>query len=115
MPSAGNATVAIDLARIRQNCQQIASQTKVPVIAVVKADAYGLGASQVARAIADLVDGFYVFDAAEAIAAHLKEFNKHTIALRGDSNDPSDYSAHAIHPVVWTTERAALLKRARPV
>jgi hypothetical protein len=108
-------TVAIDLSRVRQNAVDIAHHAGVPVIAVVKADAYGLGAVEVARAISDAVSGFYVFDLHEAIEAKLKETGKPTIALLGESKNPDDYLAHNARPVVWDVDRAAALKRARPV
>jgi alanine racemase len=108
--------VRIDLGRIRANVQRIAQQTGVAVIAVVKADAYGLGAQRVAAAIGDLVRGFYVFDAGEAVSATLWErTHKPTISLLGDSNDPQDYLAKGIRPAVWTVERARSLRKAHPV
>lgn len=107
--------VRIDLGRIRANIAEIARRTHVPVIAVVKANAYGAGAEEVSRAIADLVDAFYVFDPAEALQYGLPQTGKRTIAMLCASDDPSDYISHRIHPVVWTTQRAAALRTARPV
>jgi alanine racemase len=108
--------VRVDLRRIRRNAEDVARRTAVPVLAVVKADAYGLGAARVAPAIRDVVDGYYVFDAAEAVQYRLfAETGRRTIALLGASNDPQDYRSHRIHPAVWTAERAAALKAARPV
>jgi alanine racemase len=105
----------VDLRRVRQNTDAIVRATGVPVIAVVKADAYGLGASRVAAVIGDLLEGFFVFDAAEAIEARLFEITgKRTIALHGSSNDPADYIPRRIHPAVWTIERASALRAARP-
>jgi alanine racemase len=83
---------------------------------VVKADAYGLGAAHVAPAIRDIVDGYYVFDAAEAVQYRLfAETGRRTITLLGASNDPKDYLSHRIHPAVWTADRAAALRAAKPV
>ena len=45
--------VKIDLDAISSNFDAIAAKTKVPVMAVVKADAYGHGAIQVARLLQD--------------------------------------------------------------
>lgn len=107
--------VHIDLSRLRQNAEQITQQTAVPLIAVVKADAYGFGARQVATTLADRVEGFYVFDAVEAIRYDLHRLTgKRSIALIGESDDPADYLAHHIHPAVWTRERALLLRKAGP-
>jgi alanine racemase len=107
--------VAIDLGRVRANAEAIRRATGVPIIAVVKADAYGLGAMQVSRAIADLVDGFYVFDLGEAIDARLAETGRRTLLLRAESSDPDDYLAQRAQPAVWHREMAGDLRRARPV
>jgi alanine racemase len=116
MTASSHVTVQVDLAQIRRNTEAIIARTGVEVIAVVKADAYGMGADAVAAAIGDLVDGFYVFDANEVIAAKLRDVaDKRTLCLLGSSNDPEDYLAHDIRPIVWTKERAVALKRAKPV
>ena len=102
MAASVHVSVVVDLERVRENARQIAARTGVQIIAVVKADAYGLGATAVARAVASLVQGFYVFDAAEAIAADLHRFaRKPTIALHGGIGSDA-----AIRPVVWTVEQA---------
>lgn len=109
-------TVRVDLARVRANAEAVARQTGVALIAVVKADAYGLGAREVATAIGDLVDAFYVFDAVEAVRHELHLLTgKRTIAMLGESNDPGDYLSHHVQPVVWTEERATALRAAGPV
>ena len=108
-------TVRVDLGRIRRNAEAIAKKAGVPLIAVVKADGYGLGAKRIAATIADIVEAFYVFDAAEVVEHDLYRLTgKRSIALLGESNDAADYLAHRIHPAVWTDERAALLQKARP-
>ena len=56
-------SVQIDLARIRANAEAVCRATRVPLIAVVKADGYGLGARRIAETIGDLVEAFYVFRA----------------------------------------------------
>jgi alanine racemase len=108
-------TVTIDLDRIRGNVEMIRRTTSVDVIAVVKADAYGLGIQRVSAAIADVVSGFYVFSLSEAVDGGLGKLGKPTIALMADSNNPEDYLQHRIHPVVWDSKQAALLKQAAPV
>ena len=109
-------TVRVDLRRVRRNTEEVARRAAVPVLAVVKADAYGLGAARVAPAIRDIVDGYYVFDAAEAVRYRLfAETGRRTIALLGASNDPQDYLPHRVHPAVWTAGRAAALRAAKPV
>jgi alanine racemase len=116
MPANSHVAVRIDLARVRRNAEDIAKQTAVPIIAVVKADAYGLGATCVAATLADLVQAFYVFDLSEAVEYRLFDLTgKRTIALLGESDDPQDYLRHHVQPAVWTAGRAALLRAARPV
>lgn len=107
--------VEIDLQQIAANVRAVATTTTVPVIAVVKADAYGLGAEQVAKAIAGDVSAFYVFELREAVEAKLKDLGRDTICVLGDSSDPEDYICHGVRPVVWTRERAIALRAARPV
>ena len=116
MTPSAHVNVQIDLARVRANVRAIAAKTGKPVIAVVKADAYGLGAARVAPAIADLVEAFYVFDLGEAVRYRLNDLtNRPTLALMGTSDDPEDYLARNVRPIVWTKDRAAAFRSARPV
>ncbi len=115
MRSVDRPSVTIDLSRIQANGEAIARRTGVPVIAVVKADAYGHGARRVVQALGDLVEAFYVFDAAETVHYDAIDTGKPTIALLGASDDPGDYLARRIRPAVWTAERASRLRDARPV
>jgi len=108
-------TVLIDLSRVQSNVTAINRATGVGVIAVVKADAYGLGARRVAAAIADLVDGFYAFDLAEAVVAELPKFGRPVIALRGDLASADDFQSARVRPVVWDAATATSLRAARPV
>jgi alanine racemase len=109
-------TVSIDLQRIRKNAEAILARTGVPIIAVIKADAYGLGAAQVAATVKDLVEAFYVFDAREAVAARLWEITaRRTIALHSPWPDARDFLSQHIQPVVWSIQRAEALRAARPV
>jgi alanine racemase len=109
-------SVSINLARVRQNAEAILLQSGVPIIAVVKADAYGLGAIRVAEAIGDLVQGFYVFDVTEAVAGRFWDIAKRrTITLNSDLDDPQDYLSRHIQPVVWSVNRAAELRETNPI
>jgi alanine racemase len=107
----------IDLARIRENCRAIGVDTGLPVIAVVKADAYGVGIVPVSEAISDLVLSFGVFSLAEVLTAHIAErTGKPTIVLGPtESLSPSDYLPHRARPVVVSAEAAAALKAADPI
>jgi alanine racemase len=115
MTPSAHVNVRIDLARVRANVSAVRAKTGKPVIAVVKADAYGLGGERIARAVADLVESFYVFDLAEVDAYRLTDTKRPTIALLGESNDAQDYLSRNVRPVVWTIERATALRAARPI
>lgn len=109
--------VVVDLRRVRANAQEIKLSTGVPLLAVIKADAYGLGAPQVAGAIADLLDCFCVFSADEAIKIDLwRQTDKPALAIGPpNSADPDIYLTHHIRPAVSNPADAATLRRARPV
>ena len=109
--------VTVDLSRIRSNCAAIRERTGVDVIAVVKADAYGLGAIEVARSIADLVSEFCVFSLEEARAAKLWEnTGKSSIALGPAMGaGVEQFIAAHVRPAVWTADEAKRLREANPV
>jgi alanine racemase len=113
MPASPHVSVHIDLARVRQNVNDVRRRAgRAEVHAVVKADAYGLGATEVALAIADFVDGYVVFDAAEAAKAGLAALGKPILAL-----GPSDLDlclAHGVRPAVWSVEQARAMRAAGP-
>ena len=60
--------VTINLDQVRASAEAIRTRTGVRLIAVVKADAYGLGAPQVADALASVADEFAYFSIFEARA-----------------------------------------------
>jgi alanine racemase len=107
----------VDLARVAANLTAIRGETGRFVYSVLKANAYGCGAVEVARAIADLTDGFYVFDLAEAVAAGLGAYGKPVIAVDQVSKGYSaaDYRSARVRPIVASVERAAALKSCDPV
>jgi alanine racemase len=109
--------VVVDLARVRANCQRLVEQTGVPVIAVVKADAYGLGAERVTAAIADLVDSFCLFQPDEAAAIDLwNRTGKQAIAIGPPLwENASDYLAAHVRPAVSTVGQAETLRDAKPL
>lgn len=108
--------VRVDLNRIARNVTEIASRTGVDVIAVVKADGYGLGMVQVARAVRDLVSGFYVFRPSEAIEVELaKHTDRPVISAMVDGHDADELIAHRIHPGVWDEDTARRVRPAGPV
>ena len=113
MPASPDVTVVVRLDRVRQNIADVRRRIGgAELHAVVKADAYGLGARAVARTLAPLVDGFVVFRAAEAVDAGLGEFHKPVLAL--GPPEPEVCLAHGIRPAVWTVEQARASRAARP-
>ena len=57
----------VDLGRIRKNAALVAARAKKPLIAVVKDDAYGHGAEQIAHALSDMVCAFAVSTVEEGV------------------------------------------------
>lgn len=106
----------VDLRVIRRNVETIASTVGVDVLAVVKADAYGLGMEAVVDTISDLVAGFCVFQAGEAVDSNLARRTGKRVLVLGppESVDPDDYIFHHITPTVCNPEQAQHLRRARP-
>jgi alanine racemase len=117
MPSSPHINIRIDLEQVRRNARAIRELTNAAVLAVIKADAYGVGAARIAPAIADIVDGFCVFSLAEAAAAELWQRTGKICLVLGPDDDAGadDYLAQHARPAVWEVERATKLRRARPV
>ncbi len=110
-------SVAVNLSIVRGNAQRIAEQTRSPILAVVKSDAYGLGTQGVSRALADLVDGFCVFSLREAQTADLWRTAGKPILSIGPQEDFSagEFIEAHVRPAVWTAEQARRFARAEPV
>lgn len=101
--------VTIDLNAIASNAALIKRRVGYrQVYAVVKADGYGCGIRAVSRAVADRVDGFYVFDLAESAGAELGALGKPVIALDQPWHGytPADYLRAKTRPIVSTVVRA---------
>lgn len=109
--------VVVDLNRIRANAQAVARSTGVAVMAIIKADAYGLGSARVAPALAEVVNEFAVFSADEAKAIDLwNRTGKPALALGPPQwTDPAEYRSHHVRPAVSTVEQARSLRSAGPV
>lgn len=109
--------ISIDFDRIRTNAQRIARQAGVDVLAVIKANAYGLGAAAVADALKDVVAGFTVFSLQEAADIDLwQRTGKPAIALGPpESLDPHQWIQQHVRPAVSTVEQATALRPARPI
>lgn len=109
--------VHVNLARIRAAAESIARKTGVDVLAVIKADAYGLGAREVAEAIADVVHGFCFFSLKEAIAANLDAKSRKPSILLGPPGSmvAQDYVSLDVRPAVSSVQQAEALRKANPV
>jgi alanine racemase len=107
----------VDPSRIRENIQAISKKTGVEIWAVIKADAYGLGARVIAPLVADLVSGFCFFRLTEAIDADIWNLtHKPSITLGPpDTSDPAIYIEHHVRPAVATVEQARQLRSADPI
>lgn len=117
MARSRHVAVSIDLGRVRANVQEIVRTTGVPLIAVIKADAYGLGASEVAPAIRDLVGTFCVFSLREAAEAQLWERTARPAIAIGPpwTMNPDEYRTLHVRPAVSAVEPAAALRAADPL
>jgi alanine racemase len=109
--------VQINWEQVRRNAAELAAQTGVGLWAVIKADAYGLGAASAAAALADRVEGFCVFALEEAEAIDLWNLtHKPALALGPPSSlDPARWLTAHVRPAVSTVEEAAALKIAHPI
>ncbi len=90
--------VTIDLDRVRASAEAIRAKTGVALIAVVKADAYGLGAVQVTDALASVADEFAYFTIDEA-----REVNRPGLVMGSPDGEPAEYRELQLRPTV--TER----------
>lgn len=106
----------VDLGVIRRNVELLAEIVDVALLPVVKADAYGLGIEAICDTIEDLVAGFCVFQAREAIVAHLAQrTGKRVLALGPPEGlDPDDYLLNRISPTVVNPLEAQRLRKASP-
>ena len=105
--------VKIDLDAISANFDAICSKTKVPVMAVVKADAYGHGAIQVARLLQDRAAFFGVSSFLEA--TELRRAGLTTpILILGHTPASAFPTAirEGIRPTIFRYEDAAALSEA---
>jgi alanine racemase len=76
-----NAFVTVDLDQIRENFRLICQKSGVPVMAVVKADAYGHGALPVARALEEMCAFFGVANLSEALELRRGGIQKPVLVL----------------------------------
>ena len=111
-----NVHITVDFDRLRANAVAVQRQVGVPILAVVKADAYGLGADHVMSAISEMVDGFCFFNLDEALSANAwRKFGKPSITIGPVSGDPREHVEARIRPAVWTVEDAKEYRLAGPI
>jgi alanine racemase len=97
--------VAVNLDTVRASAEAIRRRTGVKVIAVIKADAYGLGAPRVADALASVVDEFAYFNAAEAAI-----IRRPGLVLGPPVAEPREYQVLKLRPAVGRLEDAPRFK-----
>ena len=76
-----NLIAAISLKRIRQNAESVARLARKPLVAVVKDDAYGHGAEEVARALHGAVSAFAVATVDEGAALKVAGIEEDILVL----------------------------------
>jgi len=80
--------VAVNLDQVRAAAEAIRARTGVGLIAVIKADAYGLGAPRIADALASVVTDFAYFAVSEA-----REVGRPGLVLGPPEGDPAEYAS----------------------
>ena len=114
--TAAGAILTIDLGAIRENYRRLKAKLgKVKCSAVVKADAYGLGAADVAPALArEGCDTFFVAHVGEGIALREVLGQATTIYILNGSppGAEADCVAHGLAPVINSLQQLAAWRRA---
>jgi alanine racemase len=87
--------IVVNLERVRAAAEAIRRRVPVRLIAVIKADAYGLGAPQVADALGPVVDEFAYFSIHEA-----REVGRPGLVLGPPEGDPASYRELNLRPPV---------------
>jgi alanine racemase len=94
--------VSIALERIQAAAHAIRAKTGVPLIAVIKSDAYGLGAARVAGALDGLADEFAYFAIQEA-----QQVQRPGLVLGPPLGEPAEHRALGVRPSISNSEEAA--------
>lgn len=90
-------SVVVDLDRVRSSVEAIRRTTGVALLAVVKADAYGLGAARVVDAIESVVDAFAYFSLAEA-----REVGYPGVVIGPPEGRPAEFAELRLRPTIGT-------------
>ena len=117
MSASAHVSVRIDLTRIRANVLAVRAKVGVPVLPVIKADAYGHCAVEVAEAIKDVSDGFCVFSFEEAQSSDLHKLTNKPVLTLGPPQvrDIEIHVRHGVRPAVTTVEQARALREVHPI
>lgn len=87
--------VAVSLDRVRAAAELVCRNTNRRLIAVIKADAYGLGAPAVADVLASVVDELAYFNVHEA-----REVGKPGLVLGPPEGNPAEYRELKLRPTI---------------
>lgn len=104
--------VTVDLDTIRSNITAVQRKAGVPVMAVIKADAYGHGANRVAKALEDLCSFFAVARLQEALTLRQGGIQRPILIL--GHTPPQNFAPaveYDIRPTLFTLEDAQALSR----
>lgn len=109
-----SATAQIDMLALQQNLQVVRSMVpaKTKVVAVVKANAYGHGLTQVAKSLTNHADAFAVARLEEALALRSSGIVKPVILLEGffSADDLPVLAANHLQTAVHTVEQLEALE-----
>jgi len=107
-----NSYVNVDLDAIRQNMELLGQKAGTPLLAAVKADAYGHGAVAVARCIEDQCSFFGVASVAEAVELQEAGITKPILVLGHVAKENlAEVVARQIRVPIFTLEDAQELSR----
>ncbi|MDE6677013.1 MAG: alanine racemase, partial [Clostridia bacterium] len=103
-----NVLTVISLKNIKSNALVFKRLAKKPLIAVVKDDAYGHGAEEVARAIEDTVDGFAVATVDEGATLKIAGIQKDILVLTPPLSEEEVVRIYCLGLVATVSSTAAL-------
>lgn len=108
-----NTWVKIDLSAIEANIDAVAAKANVPVMAVIKADAYGHGAVPIARLLEEKCAFFGVSSMLEAMELRSAGIRLPILILGATPDDAYPLAVREdIRPAIFTWESACALSRA---
>lgn len=102
-----NSTVTVDLSRLKKNAENLSTHVNngTRIMAVVKADAYGHGAVEVARALDSLVDAFAVNAIQEGIELRENGIDKPILVFEvPEKSFSSQYRIHNLTATISAEE-----------